>query len=150
MKVIINKNIPKSTFVIITIFTMILGFVVMYLSIRPLIETKILKTSEKTIARIYDSSRENTSKKTGHTNFQRVIKYNYVVDNVTYDSKSILWWRLYANSSKGVEIGKNIDVYYNINEPNNVEVYHNSYFLLFLSILFVTLPPIFLLKRFKS
>lgn len=150
MKVIINKNIPKSTFVIITIFTMILGFVVMYLSIRPLIETKILKTSEKTIARIYDSSRENTSKKTGHTNFQRVIKYTYVVDNVTYDSKSILWWRLYANSSKGVEIGKNIDVYYNINEPNNVEVYHNSYFLLFLSILFVTLPPIFLLKRFKS
>ena len=150
MKVIINKNIPKSTFVIITIFTMILGFVVMYLSIRPLIETKILKTIEKTIARIYDSSRENTSKKTGHTNFQRVIKYTYVVDNVTYDSKSILWWRLYANSSKGVEIGKNIDVYYNINEPNNVEVYHNSYFLLFLSILFVTLPPIFLLKRFKS
>ena len=150
MKVIINKNIPKSTFVIITIFTMILGFVVMYLSIRPLIETKILKTSEKTIARIYDSTRENTSKKTGHTNFQRVIKYTYVVDNVTYDSKSILWWRLYANSSKGVEIGKNIDVYYNINEPNNVEVYHNSYFLLFLSILFVTLPPIFLLKRFKS
>ena len=150
MKVIINKNIPKSTFVIITIFTMILGFVVMYLSIRPLIETKILKTSEKTIARIYDSSWENTSKKTGHTNFQRVIKYTYVVDNVTYDSKSILWWRLYANSSKGVEIGKNIDVYYNINEPNNVEVYHNSYFLLFLSILFVTLPPIFLLKRFKS
>ena len=150
MKVIINKNIPKSTFVIITIFTMILGFVVMYLSIRPLIETKILKTSEKTIARIYDSSRENTSKKTGHTNFQRVIKYTYVVDNVTYESKSILWWRLYANSSKGVEIGKNIDVYYNINEPNNVEVYHNSYFLLFLSILFVTLPPIFLLKRFKS
>ena len=150
MKVIINKNIPKSTFVIITIFTMILGFVVMYLSIRPLIETKILKTSEKTIARIYDSSRENTSKKTGHTNFQRVIKYTYVVDNVTYDSKSILWWRLFANSNKGVEIGKNIDVCYNINEPNNVEVYHNSYFLLFLSILFVTLPPIFLLKRFKS
>ena len=150
MKVIVNKSIPKSTFVIITIFTMILGFVVMYLSIRPLIETRILKTSEKTIAKIYDSSRENTSKKIGHTNFQRVIKYTYVVDNVTYDSKSILWWRLYANSSKGVEIGKNIDVYYNINEPNNVEVYHNSYFLLFLSILFVTLPPIFLLKRFKS
>jgi len=122
----------------------------LFVALRGFIETNILKISEKTSAEIFYSRRENTSRSNADANFKRVIKYYYEVNDVVYNSKSILWWRISANSSKGVEVGENIDVYYRIDAPNTVEVYHTSYLLIIVGLAFIVVPVLSLKQRLKE
>lgn len=150
MNVIVNKDIPIKTFVIITIFAIIMGIVLLYAATKGFLNVNILKKCNKIEAEITYSSKDNVSKQIGETNYQRKVGYVFTVNNKKYTGQDILWWRLLANSDRNVRVGDKITVFYNINNPVENEVYHISYVLIIIGIVFIFLPISLLKQRIKE
>ncbi len=60
MNIIVNKNISKKAFVIITFGAILIGIVMIYLATKGFINVNILKNYKKEIAEIYYSEIDDT------------------------------------------------------------------------------------------
>lgn len=61
-----------------------------------------------------------------HFTHSRKVKYIYFVNNQQYEGQDILWWRFLFNSDRNVQVGDEIEMFYNINNPSQSEIYHIS------------------------
>jgi len=147
MNVEVNKNISIKTFIIITIFAVLIGFIMIYIATKGFINVNILKNCKKDVAEINYSEIVNTGGE--NDTYRRKVKYIYFIDNKQYEEEDILWWILF-NSDKNVRIGDKIDIYYNVNEPSQSKIYHISYMLIIIGICFIIVPLLVLRQRIKE
>ncbi len=148
MNIIVNKNISKKAFVIITFGAILIGIVMIYIATKGFINVNILKNYKKEIAEIYYSEIDDTdSMGQKMSSTVRVIKYNYFVDNKQYIGQDKLW---YKRTDKNVNIGDKIEIYYNINNPSKSEAYHISYISILLAICFIVFPLLLLKQKIKE
>ena len=151
MNIIVNKNISIKAFVIITFVAILLGLVLIYIATKGIINVNILKNCKKELAEINDSRIVDISERDNeNSSWQRQVKYRYFVDGKQYEGKEIIWWRFLFNSDKNLQIGDKIEIYYNINNPSQSEIYHISYVLILLGICFIVVPLLALKQRIKE
>lgn len=122
-----------------------------YIAIKGYINVNILKNYKKDFAEINESIIVDTSERSSeNSSWKRQIKYSYFVDGRQYEGKDIVWWRFLFNSDKNLQIGDKIDIYYNINNPSQSEIYHISYVLILVGICFIVVPLLSLKQRIKE
>ena len=122
-----------------------------YIAIKGYINVNILKNYKKDFAEINESIIVDTSERgSENSSWKRQIKYSYFVDGRQYEGKDIVWWRFLFNSDKNLQIGDKIDIYYNINNPSQSEIYHISYVLILVGICFIVVPLLLLKQRIKE
>lgn len=151
MDVIVNRNISIKAFVIITIFAILIGLAMIYIATKGFININILKNYKKEIAKInYSMIVDTAHSGSEHSTYQRKVKYIYFVDNQQYEGQDILWWRFLFNSDRNVQVGDEIEIFYNINNPSQSEIYHISYVLIVVGICFIVVPILVLRQRIKE
>jgi hypothetical protein len=141
MKITINSTISKGKITLICIFGIILSIMVFYISIRPIIDVKIAKTSIETEAIIISNTYLNA---TAGTQQKYAVKFDYTVNKGILTGTDAPYWKM-----RKYKIGEKIDVYYNKNNPANVQIYHISYALLGISILTLIIIILIINKNLK-
>ena len=150
MNIIINKNISIKTYIIITIFAILIGLALIFVAIKGFLNVNIFKTHKKEIGEISYSSIVNTKKNSSEEeSHQRMVQYTYYVDNKEYKGEGLLWWRIF-NSDKNMKKGDKIDIHYNINNPSQSEIYHISYGLILIGICIIVISSLSLKQRLKE
>lgn len=151
MNIIVNKDISVKKYMIITIFAILMGILLIYVATKGFINVNILKSCNKEIAEITYSARVNTNHNSSEKDrYERKIEYSYKVDNKQYEGEDILWWRFIFDIDKNVSKGDKIDIYYNISNPSQSEVYHISYVLFIVGISFMVVPTLSLKQRIRE
>ena len=133
MEVIVNKNISVKQFALIAIFAIIFGLGALYVGLEGFIKVNILKSYKMESAKIYYSEIANINREDENQSYRRVIKYNFNVDGKDYSGEDILWWKI-LRSDINVKVGDDVKIIYNINNPEENEVYHISYLFIVLGI----------------
>lgn len=126
---------------------LIAGLILLYIGAKNIIEVNILKISKIETAEITFSDRK-LSQDGDHNNASLWIKYTYNINGIQYENKKNIWWKKF--SEKGYTKGEKIKVYYRVGNPQKSNVYHTSYFLIVLAILFLVSSPLFLIKKIKT
>lgn len=123
-----------------------------YIATKGFINVNIIKNYKKETAEITYSEIIDTSEYRGDENssWQRQIRYIYFVDGKQFEGEDIIWWRFFLGSDINMQIGDKIDIYYNIDDPSQSEVYHISYVLIFLGICIIILTSLILKQRIKE
>lgn len=147
MKITINKNLSVKTFVGIAAFGIIVALIILYSSTNSFIKVHILNTCEQTKGTVISSYMGHNSSGSNHRSSGVFATYTYTANDITYEQKDRLWWRL---STIGLHENAEIDVYYNIKNPEKSHVYHISYSGIVFSILFAALPIYLLKKRIEA
>ncbi len=151
MNIIVNKNISKRAFAIMTLGGILIGIFLIYTATEGFIKVNILKNCKKEIAEINDSRIvEANERSSERSSWRRQIKYNYSVDGIQHNGKDMIWWGLLFNSDKNLQIGDKIDIYYNINNPSQSKIYHISYVTILVGICFIVVPSLLLKQRIKE
>ena len=149
MKVIVNKNIPIPIFAFFTIFGIIIGLILLWISLQGFIEVHLLKISDVTTAKIVFSNRQSSSEDIhDHNNNHLSVVYSYEVDSKFYEIEDSIWWKFYSN--KGYYKDNEIQIYYRKDNPFKSHVYHISYLLLSVAIILLFFLPVSLVKRIKK
>ena len=147
MNIIVNKNISKKNYIIITLFAILLGIFLIYVATEGFIKVNILKNCKKEIAQITQINYDYELNDNKNMEVTKVIKYNYFVDNKEYTGKSSLWYKIF---DKNVNVGDKIEIYYNINNPSKSKTYHISYVTILVGICFIVVPSLLLKQRIKE
>lgn len=151
VNIIVNKNIPIKVFVIITIFTVLMGVLLIYFGTKGFINVNILKSYKREVAEINYSMIININHMDSENDsYKRKIKYVYFVDDKQYEGEEILWWRFIFKSDKNVKVGDKISIFYNVNNPSQSEVYHISYMLIIVGLCFIVVSLLLLRQRIKE
>ena len=143
MNVIVNTEIPKKVYIVITIFSIILGLFFLYFATNCFIKVYILKTCNYTEATVISSSMEKSDR---DQEYYRSVDYTYSVDGVKYSNRDKLWWKW---TDINLKENDKIGIYYDINNPAESKVYHISYLIIILTILLLIFMPLLLKERLK-
>lgn len=146
MKINVNENMSIKSFILVTILMLIVGLILLYIGTKNIIEVNILKISKIETAEITFSERR-TPWDGDHNNASLWIKYTYNINGIQYEDKNNIWWKKF--SEKRYTKGEKIKIYYRVKNPQKSNVYHTSYFLIVLAILFLVSSPLFLIKKIK-
>lgn len=150
MKIIVNKNISKKNFMIITIFAVLLGTTIICFGVKGFIKVNILKSHKRENAKITYSTYLDTSRYDEmHSTYKIKVRYVYFVDNKQYEKEEILWWT-FTKSTKNAKVGDEIEIIYNANNPSQSEVYHISYVFIIIGICCIVISLILLRHRMKE
>lgn len=143
MNIMVNTEISKKTFIMMTVFAIILGLFLLYFSTECFIKVFVLKNWNCTEATVVFSGVETLGE---DQTIDRYVNYKYLVNGVEYSNIDKLWWKFTDNNLKEND---KITVYYNINNPKESRVYHISYLLIIFAILFLIFPLLFLKEKLK-
>ncbi len=143
MNIMVNTKISKKTFIIITVFAVIIGLFLLYFSTECFIKVFVLKSWNCTEAIVVSSGVGFFGE--DFTTY-RYVNYKYLVNGVEYNNIDKLNWKFTDNN---LNENDKITVYYNINNPKESGVYHISYSVIIFAILCLIFPPLFLKERLK-
>lgn len=144
----VNNNLSKNQRIGILILGIVIIISLFWIALNGVIKVNILKTSDTAEATIKNSSIIESKSNDEEANFNRMIVYSYEVNNKTYIGEDTLWWNIF-NTDNGYKVNDKVTILYDIDNPDNSQVWHISYVFIIIAIALIWIITISI-KKMKS
>lgn len=150
MKIIVNNNISKKSWIVLTIFGEILGLLLIYVGLRNYLNVNFLKDWTKVVGEVLEveiKEYKDAMNKDMLT-YSTYVRYIYNVNGQDYTNEERRNWQLFNIST--IKKGDSIDICYKSDEPQESGIYEINFIPIIFGIITIITLPLCLKKRMKS